>query len=145
MIFSINAFAHVVQQGRRQELLIIRQFISRQIEDLQTVVARLEGWANANGYEKGDTSRWTLNSVPQRQTLANLERLHFWKPNVFDRWQMTPTGLRRASPDLSFQIISSAKSKETIVNYLAHTGGEDRLFDWEEIEGGLIAAFYGGK
>ena len=38
VILAIDRLAHVVQEGRQEELLVVRQFIPGQIEDLKTVI-----------------------------------------------------------------------------------------------------------
>jgi len=91
-------------------------------EDMQFVVNGLDNWAEENGYVQGDFSGWKLYAVPGNgSALANVEVKHLWQPNVFDRWQMTTTGLQRKSPDLVLEIVSSAKTKETAVTVFART------------------------
>jgi predicted Ser/Thr protein kinase len=97
--------------------------------DLPTVVAALGKWAEENGYEKGDDGTWSLHAVPQGGKLADVYVQHLWEPNVFDRWEMTWNrglfgcpGMRTRGQDIQLEVISSAKTKETVILIHSHSG-----------------------
>ena len=41
VVGRVDRLAHVVQQGRQQELLVVRPLVPRQLEDLQAVIKRI--------------------------------------------------------------------------------------------------------
>jgi hypothetical protein len=83
--------------------------------DLADVTAALGAWADEHGYQEGDNSAWDVQTVPQGDKLARIEVRHLWRPNVFDRWEMTTHGLQNRTPDIALTLIGSAKSKESVV------------------------------
>ena len=83
--------------------------------DLKTVVERMQGWAGEHGFVEGDFAAWHIQSVPGDKRLATADIRQLWRPNMFDRWQMTSHGLVRISPHLVMQSVADEQTKETVV------------------------------
>jgi hypothetical protein len=91
--------------------------------DLPTVAVQLDDWARENGYQNGDNATGEVYLVPRGGKLAAVQTWHLWRPNVFDRWEMTSRGLKSKAPDYALILIGSANAKQSVV--LPHR----RLFD----------------
>lgn len=98
-------------------------------EDISSVVARMDAWAATHGFSMGDEFSWKLIQVPKGESLARVEQRHLWRPNVFDRWQMTRLGLQRIAPDISLEIVGNASGKETVIALASRTRRRDAETD----------------
>ena len=95
-------------------------------DDLPVVAAQLDDWAAANGYESGDIAAGEVYLVPRGGKLASIQIRHLWRPNVFDRWEMTWRGLKSNAPDYAVTLIGSATTKQSVVLQ------SRRLFEWNQ-------------
>ncbi len=92
-------------------------------DDLPAVAARVDDWARENGYVTGDSAAGEIYLVPGGRKIAAVETRHLWRPNVFDRWEMTVGGLKSKAPDFAPILVGSARAKQSVVL------PERRLFD----------------
>jgi hypothetical protein len=107
--------------------------------DLAAVVSRLEKWASENSCREGYSSAWKVSSIPQGEPLAEVQLRHYWRPNVFDRWQMTPKGLKRKGPDVVVEIVAGTKSKQVTVRLTSLPYGSEPV--WKLYESLRLANF----
>jgi serine/threonine protein kinase len=91
--------------------------------DIKTVMQRIDAWTEAHDFASGDFYSWQVNRVPTGGALATVEQRHYWRPNVFDRWQMTLRGLQRAAPDFALEIIGDAAGHKTTATVSARLRG----------------------
>jgi hypothetical protein len=72
--------------------------------NLQDVSLRLSNWVETHGYWSADDTDWNVNAVPRGENLAKVMVRHFWRPSVFDRWEMTGRGLTSKAPDFAVEL-----------------------------------------
>ncbi|MDZ4401795.1 serine/threonine-protein kinase [Prosthecobacter sp.] len=88
----------------------------------------LHKWAAENGYARGDDNRWSVDTVPKGQRVAEVALFNAWKASPFDRWQMTWSGLRQITPHVTVQTVGTDKPLQTMATY----SGSMMQFDAQE-------------
>jgi hypothetical protein len=95
------------------------------------------------GYQPCGYDLFAFEAVPKGATLAQVQRLQYWKPSPFDRWRFTWRGMQRISPHFIVQLLSSEHPVETVLTINA---GSERLFgreaskDWQALLDAVEAA-----
>jgi len=77
----------------------------------------LHKWAAENGYVRGDDNRWSVDTVPKGQRIAEVALFNAWKASPFDRWQMTWSGLHQITPHVTVQFVGTEKPLQTMATY----------------------------
>jgi hypothetical protein len=102
--------------------------------ELDQVMTTIEHWLENENYKKRFSNSWKLDTVPEGDTLAYVERfgcVQGW----FDRWYVGWTGLSQCTPALEIVCLSSAANSETIVHISSSMGRKDNgtLGAWEPL------------
>jgi hypothetical protein len=88
-------------------------------DKLESVLSRLDRWVLVNDYAMGDRSAFEITQLPKGEKLARVELRHLWKPSLFERWEMTTSGLQRRAPDIAVELIGAESGDQTAISLRA--------------------------
>ena len=95
------------------------------------------------GYQPCGSDSFAFDTVPKGVTVAQVQRLQYWKPSTFDRWRFTWRGMQRISPQFVVQLLWTEKPVETVITINAgseHVFGREAAKNWQALLDAVKAA-----
>ena len=110
--------------------------------DLETAVRTAGSCLRQRGYEPGEQELFAFDMVPNGNTVAQLQLLPYRKSGP-ETWRLGWSGMRRTSPLLGLQLLSSVKAAETVITINTDAGrllSRQAAQEWLAVADALAAA-----